>query len=174
VVLADDGEVQVTYRKIGGYGRIRQSLLVWGSASLWLEPETGRLLSVKSWGFREEYRRIELRDVQAISSRRTVNWLVIAAIWAFLAITFGALGYFTVENAIGKGTLFALSALCAIALAIDLLLGPTCRTTLTTAVQTEELGSFNRLRRLERGMEELRPLVWKAQRAVLNEPRTSP
>ena len=150
------------YTKLAGFGRDKKSPLLWGAASLWLGED--HLLSVKTWGFREEYRRFYFDDIQAISVRRTNRWMWSGAVaGVFLA------GCLVAALALGAEreaqiTFFVLAALPAVLLAWNLALGPSCLTTATTAVQTEELSALNRVRQVERVMEKVRPLIWAAQR----------
>lgn len=154
--------MSVPYTRLAGFGRTRKNLLLWGSASLWLGAD--HLLSVKTWGFREEYRRLYFADIQAISARRTNRWIVYASVSGVLlaALVVTALALKDLPDV--RAGLLGLAVVPAVVLAVNLALGPTCLTTVTTAVQTEDLGAVNRVRKLERVLERVRPLVWAAQR----------
>jgi hypothetical protein len=59
--------------------------------------------------------------------------------------------------------MWILAGIFGIILLINLVLGPTVRTYLKSAVQTEELGSLNRLRRAHKAIARLEPLIITAQ-----------
>ena len=77
------------YRKLPG----RRRGLIRG-ASVWLGPD--HLLAVRSWRFREEYKRYYLREVQAIVVANAMRFhvstraIAIAAMWLIAALVLGA------------------------------------------------------------------------------------
>jgi len=136
-------------------------------SSLWLG--TDHLLCVVSTGYSENYKRFYFRDIQAIviqkTERRKVwNWalgtptVICLAVWGFnLLLSRGSIGL----GANLMGTIGTLAF--ALPLAINNALGPTTIGYLRTAVQTEELPSLSRLRRVRRVLARLRPLITQAQ-----------
>jgi len=109
--------------------------------SLW-EAED-HLLLVESYRVSESYRRFFYRDIQAVVICRTVAGLVITIVMGVLAAGFGALA------ALFEGPRVACVIFAAVFLALavlEILRGPTCRSTLRTAVQTQRLPSLGRLR----------------------------
>jgi hypothetical protein len=134
-------------------------------SSLWLGKD--HLLSIDSTYFTEEYKRFYFRDIQAITIQRTnrrATWnLVLAALLLGWLVLLGVAGlYSTLDTA----TLFLLGTLflmIAVPLLVNNILGPACTFYLRTAVQTEELPSLSRVRRANRKLDRIRPLIAAAQ-----------
>ena len=126
--------------------------------SLWLGPD--HLLSINSSSYSERYKRFYFADIQAFfifpSPRRVIwNWML-AAILTMHLLVFLWIGSF--------GTVLAIVlVILAIPLTINNLLGPTCSVYLQTAVQVEELPSLSRVRRTNRVLERIRPLIATVQ-----------
>ena len=67
-----------------------------------------------------------------------------------------------------------LTVFCAGPLLLNLLLGPTCVCYLRTAVQIDRLAAIRRVRRAERALDRLRPLIEAAQGLAMEETATAP
>lgn len=135
----------------------RRTLL--GNSSLWLGPD--HLLSVRSYrlSFREEYRRYYFREIQAIclqdlSGVSIVRWWDVVALVAILL-----LAMFAVKGWVSGGIIACLALLYIAAM----LRRPTCRCSIYTAVSSEVLRSLHRVRRAERALEHLQPLIRESQ-----------
>lgn len=115
-------------------------------SSLWLGDD--HLLLVSHSFIAETYRRFPLHAIQAIviteSKRSQLYNLILGISGILLLIGTLSLGMLSPWVALVPGV--QLMVVC-ILLLINLGRGPTCRTTLRTAVQTVELGSLARLRR---------------------------
>jgi len=123
------------------------------------------LLLVTATGFTENYRRFYLRDIQAITARKTVTGAVTNGIVGFILfwMVVGLL------NASSWFELFVWSAVVGfffVLLLVNILLGPTCLCEIHTAVQSRRLGSVNRLRTARKLLARLRPVLEAAQGAV--------
>jgi hypothetical protein len=120
------------------------------------------LLQVSSVTFSEQYKRFYFRDIQAFMVIRTNTWIVIIALLLILALLLTG-------TAVGSGDSVAsivLGGFAALLLVLALIVGlrgPSCRCYVRTAVQTEKLPSLNRLRRTEKVLAELKPLLDAAQ-----------
>ncbi len=146
-----------TYKRLPG--RSRQLM---NYATLW-EGED-HLLFVQSHGVTEAYRRFSYRDIQAIVLCQTKNGLVTSIVLGVVAAAFGLGAVFSATAvAIALGIVAGIFLLLAL---INLSLGPTCRCTLRTAVQTQELPSLNRLRSARRALGRIQARVNSIQRPV--------
>jgi len=130
---------------------------------LYLAPD--HLLYVSGAGFSETYRRFYFRDIHAVTVRKSITGALFNALWGTLLFfsLIGALSSGSAEGWVGWGipaTLF----ICL--LLVNVLRGPTCVSEIHTAVQTRRLYSVNRLRRAERFLALLRPLLLDAQSPI--------
>jgi hypothetical protein len=143
------------YRRIRG----KKKCLGIGYYTLW-EAED-HLLQVYSRFGVEDYKRFYFADIQAVvackTSKGTVTSLALAVLAILFTLAAGSWGWALVAFGIPAGVL----ALCAI---VNVLRGPTCITTITTAVQTESLHSLYRLRSTLDFMSRLRLLTHRFQK----------
>jgi hypothetical protein len=140
-------------------------------ASLWLGKD--HLLVIDSTGYTEEYKRFYFRDIQAIAvvaTRRRAMWNIAFAVMLVPALA-GLISELTRPEPTSAlaVTLGIFSGLLAIPLLINNLSGPACRSYLRTAVQTEELPPLNRIRRAQRILARIRPLIEAAQGSLAPE-----
>lgn len=138
------------YRRLPGRGRTAL-----GSTTLWIGDD--HLLLVELRGFTETYRRFYFRDVGAILVRRTRR----AAVWSALLGVPG-LVFLGIAARAGPGwNVFwgCLAGLAFLALAANIVLGPSCKCALWTPLQTVDLRSLRRLRRARRVVDRLRPYL---------------
>jgi len=147
-----------TYKKVPGRGTNFVERV-----TLYLAPD--HLLYVSSTGFTESYRRFYFRDIHALTVRKTITGPLLSAFWGTL-LFFCLVGALSTGSAVGwlwwgiPGTLFFALLLG------NVLRGPTCVCEIHTAVQSRRLYSVNRLRRAERFLAVLRPLLFAAQGQV--------
>lgn len=127
--------------------------------NLWLGPR--HLLVVDNTGYRENYYRIELTDIQAFVVERTLALTIRSIIFGALLLITASAAYATSGGARMAWAL--VSVVPALLLLVDLLLGPTCRVFLRTPIQILRLYSLNRVRRARRIMALLRPRIEQAQ-----------
>jgi hypothetical protein len=152
------------YQKLPGVG-VRGANRV----RLWQGPD--HLLYVASTSYGERYKRFYYADIQAIVIRKTAGWMG----WIITLLILTALcGLAAVEitDPGGRGTMFVIAAVFFIILAIHASLGPTSRCVIRTAVQTEEMPSLNRVRKAEKVLARIRPLIEAAQRHEVSEAQT--
>jgi len=152
---------EITYKRLTHpRNRAFFSAAVTTRSSLWLGPD--HLLAVDTSGYTENYKRFAFRDIQAVTMRRTIRSNVWTGIFSALAALFLLIGLATG----GRAALVIwgiVSGIFLLLLAINLIKGPSCACQLQTAVQTEDLPSLNRVRRANRVMNVLRPLITQAQ-----------
>ncbi|MCX7824787.1 MAG: hypothetical protein N2689_04445 [Verrucomicrobiae bacterium] len=128
-----------------------------GIHSLWLADDHLLLLS-HHW-FSEEYRRFFFRDIQQISVAKTHGAMILNIVLGlFILLLAGAIPLVEVWQ--GLGVWIALAALLGV---FNLLKGPSCVCELRTAVQTVRLKPLRRLRRAQKVLTRLRPLIEAAQ-----------
>jgi hypothetical protein len=128
--------------------------------TLWMGKD--HLLLVSRTGYTETYKRFYFRDIQAVLIRKTAAAAVGNAVLAILAITLILFGI-AVSDSIGRGFLFFFGGFFALLLLINLWRGSTCVTHIKTAVQTEQLAAWGRMRAARKGMAILRPRLQEAQ-----------
>jgi hypothetical protein len=157
-----------SYRRLTR-ARIRRQGLVTAFAtrsSLWLGKD--HLLSVDSTGYTEDYKRFYFRDIQAVTWARTKRRLI----WnCVLAPPTALCGFGWTYDLLSRSALepwaivlgFLVTSIFAVPLLLNNLLGPTCVCQLRTAVQTEQLPSLSRMRRVRRVLDRIRPLIAAAQ-----------
>ena len=120
------------------------------------------ILSVKCIGVTEHYKRFYYKDIQAIISHKTFGSMIRNIVSIVIA-----LGLMGIALAIGEEEaywIFGLpAALFVIFLAINIARGPSCKTYILTAVQTEELPSLRQWRAARRVAGRLKPLIEAAQ-----------
>lgn len=119
------------------------------------------LLLVISSGFYENYKRFFYHDIQSITLEKTIMASVWTAVWAFFFFIFGTFTVFA-----DPGPAIALGIMAAIFLGLligNLALGPTCKCIIRTAVQTETLSNFRRLRSTRKVLARIEELIRSAQ-----------
>jgi hypothetical protein len=152
------------YRKLPGTGtRFEGSRFIAGvrkSCTLWLAAD--HLLMIFGMQFIQEFKRFYLRDIQALTVRKTdvaKHWTIVLGV---LTVLFGVLG-FVIKDSVGSWILWSICAFFGIFASINAAKGPSCIVEIKTAVQTEELSSLKRLRHARKTISILRPLIDEAQ-----------
>jgi len=142
------------------------AVAVFTRSSLWLGKD--HLLCLDAASYSETYKRFFFRDIQSISIQMTMrrvywNWFLGIPTAVFLL---AGVPYFAFGTRKSTGELIAVSIITAaflIPLVVNNLLGPTCSCRIKTAVQSEELRSLRRLRKTEKVIGRLRPLIAASQ-----------
>jgi len=134
-------------------------------SSLWLGEN--HLLQIDSNRFSEDYKRFYFRDIETITIRQTNRYRTWNYVFALLGLLWVA-AFISNRTAAPLGAfevgVFSILWLCiVIPVIVNVFRGPSCRTMLKTAVQTEEIPSLNRIRRARRIMDRIRPLITAAQ-----------
>lgn len=146
------------------------------TGSLWLAAD--HLLSIDSGHFIENYRRFYFRDIQAITIEKTKTWTIwnyilgvavfITLVSAIVDLPKGPSSQWSGTDGVAAIIFGGFATLFGIFLVIHLLLGPTCKCYLRTAVQIEEFPSLRRLRKTRKILERIRPLITAAQDGELS------
>lgn len=142
------------YRRLPGRGR-----QTFGASTLWEADD--HLLLVTSTGFSESYRRFFYRDIGAIVVTRTRGMIIQLLIFGVIALLF-AVGALAAWQALAL-VLWILAGAFALVSVITLLLGPTCKCSLRTPVQTHPLPSITRLRTARKVLARITPRIEAAQ-----------
>ncbi len=139
------------------YRRLPGRVIIGSRASLWLGAD--HLLSVKNPGFSEEYMRFYYQDIQAIVTNKTYTGKAInVALGACIAITLLlSIQSLPIQVASSIGGFFLFF------LVLNILMGPTCKSYIQTAVSREHLPSLRRVRSARRAIKKIAPLIGKAQ-----------
>ena len=143
---------------------------VTGRHRLWLGPD--HLLAVANNGYSEDYKRFYFRDIQAIVIRKTgvgAMWNAVFGILAAVGVTLMSIGWSQEWPAPGIAAIGVYVGLALLCLAINAARGPTCATHLRTAVQSERLHAFGRMRTARRSVARIRQDVEAAQGTVAME-----
>jgi hypothetical protein len=125
---------------------------------LWLGED--HLLSIDSASYSEEYKRFYFRDIQAFficPTGRMAIWNgILTALLVMHVLVLGWLG-------VSVTVVLVVAGVLAVPLVLNNLSGPACKVYLRTAVQLEELPSLNRIRRAQRVLAIVRPLITAVQ-----------
>jgi hypothetical protein len=152
------------YQRLPGRGTLMEGNK-WYAASralctVWMARD--HLLLISRTGYTENYKRFYFRDIQAILIRKTVTSLV-----GNIALIILALGFFLwaadVSDSVGRIVLALLGGFFTFLTLLSLWRGSTCVTQIKTAVQTEQLAAWNRMRAARKGMAMIRPRLLEAQ-----------
>jgi hypothetical protein len=111
-------------------------------------------------GFVERYKRFYFRDIQAFIIRKTSQWLVAITIWTLVGGLFLLIANSAHWN---RYVTLTLEGICLLFIARNLIRGPSCRTHIQTAVQTDLLPMLKRTRKTERVLRAVFPLINEAQ-----------
>jgi hypothetical protein len=120
------------------------------------------LLLISRSGFTEHYKRFYFRDIQAIIIRKTAASLVGNIVLMVLALACFLLTA-AVSDPAARIVWALIGGFFAFFAAWSLWLGSTCVTHIKTAVQTEQLAAWSRMRAARKGMALLRPRLLEAQ-----------
>ena len=154
---------QISYRRVGGMRRT----LTLSRAALFTADDHFLLCDYRS-GFTERYKRFYFRDIEAIILRKTIGWLFGITAWVLIGLLFLMIGTSASWN---KWTTLTIEGVCAIFFLRGLLRGPSCRAHIQTAVQTDLLPMFKRVRKTRRVLgRTIFPLIEQAQGKVETAP----
>jgi hypothetical protein len=134
-------------------------------SNLWLGPD--HILSVRSNGYMETYKRFNFRDIQAVIIRKTnarAIWnaiLVVPLIGCLTGLMMSLSS--SPQGEIAILTWLILSCILLLFILINNIRGASCACHLRTAVQIERLPSLNRVRKARRILDKIRPLMAAAQ-----------
>jgi hypothetical protein len=120
--------------------------------------------------FSEDYKRFFFRDIQSITMKTNRRWIV----WnGVLAVS---LAVFLLEGLLGTTTwnawaitMMILASIATVLLVLNNVFGTTCDVHIRTAVQADILPPLSRVRRANRSLERIRPLIIQAQGQLADE-----
>jgi len=107
--------------------------------------------------FSEYYRRVFYADIQAITVEKTAAGAAWTAVFGLLGLAGVAVGLMTESYALLAGAVFLAVML------VNIVLGPTCRCHIQTAVKTQTLPSVTRMSRANTFMFAIQPIIAAAQ-----------
>jgi hypothetical protein len=130
---------------------------------LWMGND--HLLVVEWTGSKEYYKRIQYSDVHWMSIQKTDDHIATNGVIATLMLVFTVVAALSPE--FGMRIAFGIfAALGLLLLVANLIIGPTCKAFLGTAVQVEELVSLRRIRKARKVFDMLRPAIAAAQQST--------
>ncbi len=152
------------YRRLPGRGSLMEGNKWYATSralcTVWMAQD--HLLLILRTGYTEKYKRFYFRDIQAIITRKTVTSLVGNIILVILA-----LGFFLwagdISDPAGRIVTALIGGFFLFLFLLSLWRGSTCVTQIKTAVQTEQLAAWNRMRAARKGMAMIRPRLLEAQ-----------
>ncbi len=128
-------------------------------ASMWTGED--HLLCLYSTGLSEDYKRFYYRDIQAITTQQTPQYIIQSVLLVLLTLV---LAYPSIVLSGIPATIFMImSGLFMAFLIVHLLRGPTCSCYLYTAVSKEELPSLNRLKNAVTALDIITSLIEDVQ-----------
>jgi hypothetical protein len=149
------------YRKLTGKART-----LGGYSQLWLAPD--HLLLLRSTGFRQQYWRFVLADIQAIVVTELPSRMPLQAALGGVALLW-MLAYLAVISIFAK-SFFLVTGGIALAVVIgDIARGPRCRCFLHTAVSREPLSPVRRMRVAEKVLFQLQSAIESVQGSIATE-----
>lgn len=155
---------EISYEALPGSGRRSGFQGINGTATLWLGPD--HLLSVETNGYTESYRRFYFKDIQAIQLCRTQGH-----VWRNLIglamLVLGGLFFVLIGEGIGYTLAMFWGIVWGIYLIVNLNRGATCKATIRTAVQTDQLPAFSRMSQAHRILQRIVPLIEAAQGGIV-------
>jgi hypothetical protein len=129
-------------------------------STLWKGKD--HLLSITYTYGTERYKRFYYKDIQAFVTRKTVSGKIQNIAMGAMAVFFGVLAY-GIDAPEGLWIFGILSALMALLLLVNVILGPTCECRIQTAVQKEKLKSLHRWKTAVKALKMILPLIHVAQ-----------
>ena len=156
------------YRRLPGRGRRRGSFFAFTATRAGLWAGKDHLICVFSTNYTEEYKRFYYRDIQAFVTRKTgrgAAWNAVSSLFLFL---FSLLAL-TRASATAAAVFWILAGIFLLALAGNLLLGPTCVCHVRKAVRREELPSLVPQLHTRRARDHLKRRIEAAQGALTPE-----
>jgi hypothetical protein len=153
------------YKKLPGSGTKRRAFLDVARIRARLWQGKDHLLYQFSNGYTEDYKRFYYSDIQAITVRKTIRFMVWNIVLLVFLISAGIAAYIYEFMA---PALYTTAFFSFLFLVINLSMGQTCVCQLYTQVSTEELYSLKRLRTAKKVMKIITPLIEKKQKEVFS------
>ena len=145
------------------YTRLPETKVSWlRQHSLWLAKD--HLLSVRTMGFTEYYKRFYYNDIQSIVIQRNSISVIRSGIFGLFCLI-SLLAAMNFDNFV-KMFFYLTGLFFFLIFLINIFRGPSCVCYLSTAVQTEKLLSLNRLRIAEKAVNYLRYYIENAQGSI--------
>ncbi len=150
--MSSNEEKKKIYRRVPG--------LRWGaSRSILRLADDHLLLCDYRTGFIERYKRFYFKDIEAFIVRRTAVWPIALTCWGAFALCFLIISWGKDWNPF----LIVVSGIGGLCFLVELARGPSCRTEVRTAVQTDRLRMLKRIRKTERVLRAIVPLIEAVQ-----------
>ena len=111
--------------------------------------------------FTEEYKRFYFRDIQSLIVHKSKFWLLWNFVLLFLAFVSAllSLAIDDIERLVGA----MIAILLAMIVLISFIRGPGCVCYIQTAVQKQRLRSISRIKKAQKIMDTLKPIIHRSQ-----------
>ena len=141
------------------YKRLCSAWHVFYRYTLWSGGD--HLLHIATGIFIEDYKRFYYRDIQAFIIHKTNSWLVWNLVLTFLAALSALLTYALDDiQRLGPGIVTILLVMIAFT---SFIRGPGCVCYIQTAVQKQKLRSISRIRKAQKILDTLKPVILESQ-----------
>jgi hypothetical protein len=147
------------YRRLSGRARS-----LGGYSQLWIAPD--HILLLRSTGFRQDYLRFALADIQALVVAEMPSRLPLQAALGATAVLW-MLAFMLVASAFAKGFFLVIGGIALALVIADVARGPRCRCFLHTAVSRELLAPIARMRTARKFLERIQPAIEAVQGSVV-------
>lgn len=152
------------YQKLPGGGTKRRAFLDVSRIRTRLWMGRDHLLYQLSTGFTEDYKRFYYGDIQSITIRKTMRFMIWNIVLSAILLICGLSAFKYHQNFMMIPFLYTVAFFSFLFLVINLSLGPTCVCHLYTQVSAEELYSLKRLRTARKLLKIISPLIEEKQR----------
>ena len=141
------------------YKRLCSGWHVFYRYTLW----SGRdhLLHIATGIFIEEYKRFYYRDIQSLIVHKSNSWIVWNFVLLFLAIVSALIAY-ALDDIQRMGAVI-ITILLAMIVCISFIRGPGCVCYIQTDVQKQKLRSISRIRKAQKILDTLKPIIHRSQ-----------
>jgi len=155
-------EPRISYQRLGRWSVRSDTWLAWTTTRVRLFLGPDHLLLVEKAAYKESYRRFYYKDIQAFLMEKTKRWMYWNVGLVLAAVIFLAFGL-AASRAGPAGFFYVVAGTLGFCLLINWFKGQSCRCYLQTAVQCEELPSFNREREVKKALALLRARIMAVQ-----------
>jgi hypothetical protein len=161
---------QKDYKKLPGVGLKSDSFFELTRTRVRLWEGKDHLLCQYYSGYAEDYKRFYYEDIQAVTIRKSIRYMLWNLILLAIVSGFAFLGY---RFSYMQSASYTAAAFAFIFFSINLILGPTCVCYLYTFVTEERLFSLNRIRSARKVINRLGPLILRKQDKITADQSTT-
>lgn len=139
------------------YAKIDKNKTLFSNTSLWEAYD--HLLYCENIAFRESYKRFQYSDIQGIIVTKDNRVHIMSGILLAGFVTFFLMWYALEQPVV----VLVIWIVFALGVVVNLVKGDTCTTYIQTAVQQTKLGTLSRIKKVDRFLDRIRPLIQSNQ-----------